>query len=64
MAPLKGFSSGYSIVVIRDLPKVKRGVRFPLPAQNTEAYFSCESLNHPLSEALSAESDALAKETA
>ena len=24
---------GYSIVVIRDLPKVKRGVRFPLPAQ-------------------------------
>lgn len=24
--------SGYSIVVIRDLPKVKRGVRFPLPA--------------------------------
>lgn len=24
---------GYSIVVIRDLPKVKRRVRFPLPAQ-------------------------------
>ena len=27
-----GFVSGYSIVVIRDLPKVKRRVRFPLPA--------------------------------
>lgn len=25
-------SCGYSIVVIRDLPKVKRRVRFPLPA--------------------------------
>ena len=24
---------GYSIVVIRDLPKVKRRVRFPVPAQ-------------------------------
>lgn len=27
-----GFVSGYSIVVIHDLPKVKRGVRFSLPA--------------------------------